>query len=90
VDNLLGGLSKPLDTHGRLGSRPRTFGRKFISSEKQSIISEIHEVSTPIGQLVRPCASEPRDPKLESPSGAYFAEIVKHEKIERNQEFLLN
>ena len=42
VDTLLGGLPKPLDTHGRLRSRPRTFGSKFNSSEKQSIMSEIH------------------------------------------------
>jgi len=63
VDTLLGGLPKPLNTHGRLGSRPRSFGRKFNSSEKHSILSEIPQTLTPICQSVRPAAFDPDDMK---------------------------
>jgi len=45
VDILLGSLPKPAHTHGRLRSRPRTFERKFNSSEEQSIMSKIPSVS---------------------------------------------
>jgi len=47
VDTLLGGPPKPLNTNGRPGGRSRTFGSKSKSSEDQSIMSEIHEFSTP-------------------------------------------
>jgi len=86
VDTLLGGLPKPLNTHGRLGSRSRTFGRKFKSSEKQSIMSEISHTSTATGQLVRPAALEPRDYKFGSRSRQTFAKMVKNEKTKRSQE----
>jgi len=49
VDTFLGGLSKPLDTHGQLTSRPRTSESKFNSSKQQSIMSEIPKFSAPIG-----------------------------------------
>jgi hypothetical protein len=84
VDTLLGGLPKPLNTHGRLGSRPRSFGRKFNSSEQHSMMSKISQISTPIAQLVRPATLEPRVYKLESLSGQSFAEIVKNEKTKRS------
>jgi hypothetical protein len=76
VNTLLGGLPKPLNTHGRLTSRPRTSGSKFNSSQEQSIMSEIHVASTPIGHLVRPAASKPRGYSFESRSGQSFADIV--------------
>jgi hypothetical protein len=44
VDTLLGCVSKPLDTHGRLRSTARTFDSKSNSSNEQSIMSEIHEI----------------------------------------------
>jgi hypothetical protein len=78
VDTLLGCLPKPLETHGRLRSRPRNSGSKFNSRAKQSIFSEI------------PAALKPRDRKLESRSRSSFAEIVKNEKTKRNLDFLLN
>jgi len=49
-------------------------------------MSEIHEISTSVAQLVRPAALEPRDYKIESRSEQSFAEIVKNEKAKRNQE----
>ena len=86
VDTLLEGLPMLLNTHGRPGSRPRTFGSKFKSSEEQSIMSEIHEISTPIAQWVRPAAMEPMGYKFESRSGQSFADIVKNEKTKGSQE----
>jgi hypothetical protein len=83
VDTLLGGLPKPLDTHERLKSRPRTSGSNFNSSRKQSILSEIYEDSTPIGQLVRPAAFEPQ---FKSRFGLSFAEIAKNEKTKRSKD----
>jgi hypothetical protein len=59
VDTLLGGLPKPLDSHGRLRSRLTTSESKFNSSEQQSSMSEIPKLVVPIGHLVRPQASEP-------------------------------
>jgi hypothetical protein len=49
-------------------------------------MSEIHEVSTPIGQLVRPVASEPRGYKFQSRSGKSFAKIFKNEKTKKSHE----
>jgi len=86
TDTLLGGLPKPLETHVRLRSRPRTSGSKFNSSEQQSIMSEIPKYSASIGQLVRPTASEPRNRKFKFLPGPSFEWIFKNEKITRNQE----
>jgi hypothetical protein len=47
---------------------------------------ETQEISSPIGQLVRPAALEPRDCQFESRFGQSLAEIVKNEKTKRNQE----
>jgi hypothetical protein len=76
------------ETHGRPGSRSRTFGSNSKSSEEQSMMSEIQQLSTPIAQLVRPADLELREGgyELESPSGRSFAEIVKNEKTKRSQE----
>ena len=86
VDTLLGGLPEPLNTHGRPGSRPRTFGSNLKSSEEQSIMSEIHQNSYTIAQLARPAVMEQRCYKIESRSGQSFSEIVKNEKTKRSQE----
>jgi hypothetical protein len=48
----------------RLRSCPRACGSKFNSSEEHSIMSEIHDFSTLIGQLVRPAALEARGYKF--------------------------
>jgi hypothetical protein len=80
--NLLGGLPKPLDTHGRLSSRLRTFGSKINLS-----VSEIHKFVAPTGQLVRTAAPELWDRKFESRCQSSFPETAKTEKIKRNQEW---
>jgi hypothetical protein len=49
-------------------------------------MSEIHEILTRIGQLVRPAALEPMGYKIESRSKQSFAEIVKNNKTKRSQE----
>ena len=86
VDTLLGCLPKPLNTRGRPGSRPRTFGSKFKSSGEQSIMFEIREIPTPIAQYVRRAAMKPSGYKIECRSEQSFPEIVKNEKTKRRQE----
>jgi len=85
MDTLLVCLPKPQDTHGRLRSRPRTSGSKFISSKQQSNMSEIRWISVPIGQLVLPTASEQRITSSSLALRPSFAEIVKCEKTKKSR-----
>jgi hypothetical protein len=67
MDNLLGGLTKSLNTHGRPKSHRRTSGRKINSSHKQSTLFDMAEFSSPIVLLV-----DPLEFCVQSPFGSFF------------------